>query len=240
MKKRINILLIMLLLTTGCTCEYNLRIDNDTYKEEVILKADNSEELSNFNNKWQISIDKNESNIGTDPSATEEPTSNGMYKYNLTGNNLVFTYTFPINQYTYSTAVSKCYNNLTTTNYNNSIIISTSSNAICFDNYPNLNNVIVNITVDRNVISNNADSVSGKTYTWNLNKSNANNKSIDLILDNSNEESKTTDNNNPNKNNTDNKRDYTMYIFSGMLLLSFLLGYLIFNKIKKEENNMDV
>lgn len=240
MKKRINILLIMLLLTTGCTCEYNLQIDDDTYKEEVILKADNSEELSNFNNKWQISIDKNESNIGTDPSATEEPTSNGMYKYNLTGNNLVFTYTFPINQYTYSTAVSKCYNNLTTTNYNNSIIISTSSNAICFDNYPNLNNVIVNITVDRNVISNNADSVSGKTYTWQLNKNNANNKSVNMVLDKKSIENKNIDNTISNKSNTNNKKDYTMYIFCGILLIVFLLGYLIFNKIKNKENDMDV
>ena len=45
---------------------------------------------------------------------------------------------------------------------------------------------------------------------------------------------------NDNKTSNENKRDYTMYIFSGILLLAFLLGYLIFNKIKNKGKDMDV
>ena len=54
--------------------------------------------------------------------------------------------------------------------------------------------------------------------------------------------SKTTINNarkNDDKPKTDNKTDYTMYIFYGILLIVFLLGYLVFNIIKKKNDNMD-
>ena len=39
MRKRIVILLLMLIITTGCTCEYNLKIENGTYKETVVLES---------------------------------------------------------------------------------------------------------------------------------------------------------------------------------------------------------
>lgn len=45
---------------------------------------------------------------------------------------------------------------------------------------------------------------------------------------------------NENNSSKNVKTNYTMYIFCGVLLIVFLIGYLIFSKIKKEENNMDV
>ena len=69
MKKRIIMLILVIFLTTGCTCEYNLTIDNNTYKEEIVLTSSDSEELTNFNNEWQIPIDKEiYQNISGDPS----------------------------------------------------------------------------------------------------------------------------------------------------------------------------
>lgn len=41
-------------------------------------------------------------------------------------------------------------------------------------------------------------------------------------------------------NSSTNKKDYTLYIFCGILLIVFLLGYLIFNKVKNNGNKMDV
>lgn len=236
MKKNYLILLILLLSTTGCTCEYNLKIDNNTYSEEVILFADNSNEQSNFNNKWQIPVDKDEYNIGLDIDSNNV-ISGSIYKSNFSGNKLTFNYDFGIDNYQNSAAVSNCYNKFNVTNYNGSIIISTSPNTICFSKYPDLSSVVVNITVDKPVTSSNADRISGKTYTWNL--SNSNNKSINLVLESSvnyNNESNNNNNNNNNENNSINrKNDYSMYICAVILLIFFLSGYFIFNKIKSKD-----
>lgn len=244
MKKRILVLSIVLLLTTGCTCQYNLNIENNIYKEEVIIYGDNSEEISNFNMKWKVPIDKIEYNRGGDPS-TELEVNGDTYNYDLSGNSLKFSYDFTKTSIINSSAVSNCYNKLTITNYNETIIISTSQNATCYDKYPTLSNLKVNIKVDKPVISNNADNVNGNIYTWNITKDNAHDKSINMVLDNK----KVNDNENPNENNNENqdnnstnkknKSEYTLYIFAGILLIVMLLAYVIFNKIKERNNNMD-
>ena len=45
---------MILLLTTGCTSEYNLTIDNNVYQEKVNINGITSDELSNLNRDWQI------------------------------------------------------------------------------------------------------------------------------------------------------------------------------------------
>ena len=240
MKKKYFILLIIILLvTTGCRCEYNLNIKDNSFTEEVILNAENNNEQSSLNNKWQIPVDKDEYNIGTDPGANNEVSSN-LYDYNLNGNKLAFNHTFNLNNFKNSAAVSNCYDKLTATSYGNSIIISTTNNAICFDKYPTLSSVVINITVDRNVTSHNADKVSGNTYTWNVDRSNYNKKGINLVLENNTGSNSQNNipNNNSNNQQTNNNRDYTMYIFAGILLVVFMIGYLIFNKMKNKEEDV--
>lgn len=237
MKKRILLIIMILLLTTGCTCEYNLKIDGDTYKEEIILLGENSEEISSFNNEWQVPIDKEEYNIisGLDG---EYNTNTNTYKYNLSGNKLTFNYDFSRSKFSNSTAVSNCYNKLTISNYSNTIIISTSPKAECFDKFPILTSVKVTVKVDREVISSNADNVSGNTYTWNITKENASNKSINLTLANNIQDEGNSSSS--SKNNTENKKnDYTLYIFLIIIVLIIFLGYKWFMKFKDKNNNID-
>ena len=237
MKKKLFILIILLLFTTGCTCEYNLKIEDNIFKEQIKLTADSQEEMSAFNKKWEISAKKDQNVPGGDPSTTETIT-NSIYKYNLSNSTLTFDYNFSQSEYNSSTAISKCYNNITITNYQNSTIISTPSTVICFDNYPSLDKVIVNVIVDRDVKSNNADGVNGNTYTWNLTRENANDKTINMVIVNSSEQA--SDNNNHDNHTAKTKKDYSIYIFCGILLLAFLLGYIIFSRIRNKGNNMDV
>lgn len=245
MRKRILIIITLILFLTGCSCTYNLTINGDKYSEEIILVGENNNEISSFNKNWQIPIDKNEYNIGTDPSSDNKTNSN-TYKYTLYGSRITFNYDFGINEYINSTAVSKCYNKLTVINQEDNLIISSSSKAICFEQNPPLNNVTINITVDRPVKNSNADSKNGNTYTWRLNKNNANSKDINLILDNKTENDKknsenTKDNSGKNiipNSNTNLKKDYTMYIFAVILLIGLLGAYLIVNKVKNKEDNM--
>ena len=242
MKKRMVILLLMLMITTGCTCEYNLKIENGTYKENIILESTDTEEIASFNKQWNISTNKTINNLGLDPSSEEIPIDN-VYNYNLTGNKLTFNYDFNQNEYKYSTAISKCYNNFSISNYNNRTIISTSSNPTCFVDYPNLTKVTIKITVDEKVISNNADTINNNTYIWILTKDSK--KAINLVIGEGIESasptnSVTTTTKNNNSFLTNNKKDYTLIIFCGILLVLTLIGYLIYMVIKKNENNMDV
>ena len=175
MKKRILLIITILLFTTGCTCEYNLTIDDNIYKEEIILTGESSDEIATFNNDWKVPIDKDIYNLGLDPS-TKSTDQSDLYNYKLRGSNLTFTYDFTKSQFENATSVSSCYDKLTVSNYGDSLVISTSQKVLCFDKYPPLTNIKVNITVTSEVINNNADSIKGNTYTWNITRDNASDK----------------------------------------------------------------
>lgn len=236
MKKRILIILA-LLLTTGCTCEYNLTIDGNTYKEEIIILGETSNEISNFENEWKIPVDKEEYEISSS-SDTEYIPEGNIYKYNLFSNQIKFNYDFSNNNYNKSTAVYNCYNKLTLVNHNNSLVLSTSQKNSCFEKYPTINTLQINIKVDRKVISNNADSINGNTYTWNITKENANNKSINLVME---DNIKEIIDNEPldEKPSKEKKNDYTLYIFLIIILIIIYLGYKWFLKFKEKNNNID-
>ena len=237
MKKKSLLIFVILLFTTGCTCEYNLTINNDTFNESVQLIGENSEEITSFNNKWEIPVDKNEFNR---PGDTESnPSVGGTYKYNLSNSNLVFTNNFTIENYSDSSAVSVCYKTLKVGRYDSSIIISSSNEVDCFNRYPTLNKVTINVTIDKPVISNNADSVNGKTYTWHINK-NDNNKPINIVIDDKDKSANMSTNNKTQDDVQKKDKDkYTLYIVLGVILVVFLLGYLIISILVNREDNMD-
>lgn len=237
--KKIILLIVILLITTGCTCEYNLKIDNNKYSEEIIINAKTVSEKDNFSNNWEIPINKDDYDIGLDTESDDIDYSQ-IYNYRTSGNSLIFNYDFNRSEYNNSTAVYNCYNKLTATSQSGSTIISTSREVLCFDKYPNLTDVVINITVDRPVKSNNADSVSGNTYTWNINRNNASNKPINLVLGASenNDYVTPTPSSSNSSINTEEKKDYSTYILSAILLLLFLIGYAIYNKMKNKEDKI--
>lgn len=235
MKKKLFIVIVFALFLTGCSCTYNLTISDDKYSEEVIIKAESNDEINSLNKTWEIPISKNEFNIGTDPSSEEKPTGK-IYQYDISNNDVTFKNDFTYEEFSDSSAVSKCYNNLNVTKREGTIVISTSQKAVCFENNPPLSSIVINITVDRPVLKNNADKVNGNTYTWTLNRSNAKSKDVNLILDNSTEN---TSNNEPNTTTNNNKgSDYIMYIFAFILLVVFLSVYFYFYKMQNKQDNL--
>lgn len=238
MKKRIIVLVISLLFMTGCTCEYNLTIDNNTYKEKIIFSGTTNDEINYFKNEWTIPVDKDEyNNISGEPGSKIEINSD-IYQYQLIGNNLTFNNNFTRSSLNNSTAISICYDKVTIQNYEDSIVISTSSKVQCFNKYPTLTNIKIDITTDKPVKKHNADSVNQNTYTWNISKNDSESKSINMIINNRSEESSSE--NEPNqKENKNIKKDYSLYIFCGILLIVILIGYLIITKIKKNNDDLD-
>lgn len=241
MKKRILLIITILLFTTGCTCQYNLTIEGNVYKEEIILTGETSEEINTFNKKWKVPVDKEIYNLGLDPSS-QSVNESDIYNYKLTGSKLKFNYEFTKNGYANSSAVSNCYNKLTVSNYGDSIILSTNTKVECFDKYPPLTSINVNVKVDKPVISHNADRVNGNVYIWNITKSNKDDKSINLVLNNEESNNIPQEPSNQDKNNQTNnkiKKDYTMIIFGIVLLVVMLTVYFMFNKLKNKSDNMD-
>ena len=237
MKKRILIVLLILLLTTGCTCEYNLTIDENTYKEEIVLYGENSQEISQFNKEWKIPYNKEEYDLiaGAD---TEYLVENNIYKYNILSNKIAFSHDFSEIDYNQSTAVSNCYKKLSLTDYNDTLVISTSPDIKCFDKYPTLNNIKVNIKVSEHVINHNADSFSNNIYTWNINRDDINNKSINIIIENKTE---SDDNitNVPNVNKpTKLEAKYDLYILLAIIAIIIFILYIWFIKFKEKNNDI--
>lgn len=239
MKKRILVLIIIILLTTGCTCEYNLKIDGNKFSEEITINAENTDERNSLDANWKISVDKEEFERFGDPSTENNPQED-TYNYQVNNNNLTFSYDFTKSGLMSASSVSRCYNKVTITEHEDTTIISTSNQANCYTNYPDLTNLNINIEVDRSVISHNADSVKGKIYTWNITKENASKKPINLVLDNKVKiEPSSSSTPSYNENQSKNK-DYTLYIFSAILLVVMLTAYMVFNKIKNNSDKMDV
>ena len=240
MKKRIiSLLIICLLFITGCTCQYNLKIENDTFKEEIVITISDASEQNAINKEYKIPIDKEVYNYPGDEGGNNYNDAE-IYDYKIGDNNVTFSHDFSFNTYSTSSAISECYDTITATNYSDSIVISTSNKANCFDKYPTLTSLTIRIIVDKEVVNHNADSVSDKTYIWNLNRNNADNKPVNMVLKKNSLTSSSNNSSKPIVSNTPHKRDYTLYIFCGVLLIVVLIGYLIYLGIKKNEQNMGV
>ncbi len=239
MKKRIILLLLIILMTTGCTCEYNLTIENDDYHEEVILNGTTQSEIASFKQDWKIPTDKEEYNIGGDIETTVEE-NNSIYDAQVSGSKLILKHNFTKSSIVSSSAISNCYDRVSIVNYENQIIISSDSQTTCFAKYNNLTTVSINIKVDKPVISHNANSVNGNTYTWIITKKSPN-KAINIVLNN---ENNNNPNNSGNSSSTNNKEDknnskYTLYIFALILLIVIYFGYKIAKEYMEKNKTTD-
>lgn len=237
------LLLLILLVTTGCSAEYNLKIGNNQYLENINITSNNPQENSFFPKKWTIPINKDEYNTLSGLENNNIEIKN-IYNESNDNNTLNFNYNFNLDEINNSTAISMCYKHFNIMNENNQIVISTSNKANCFETNPLLDEVTINIQTDLPIIKSNADNQSNNQYTWKITKENSNDKPINIIFDNqAKEQSKEPENNQSNNNqthpeeNSKPKQSYILYIFLGILLLIILFIYLIISKKSKESNS---
>ncbi len=188
--KNLFSILFVLLLCSGCSVTYDLNIDSKlNLAENISIDADTNSEIqkiSDYDQFLPISYYADESSIFTKK-------KDGVEYYNLTkkedNTNIKFDYVFDIDKFNNSAFARSCYNYITVMkSYNNDehrneLLISTSKEFLCFENYDNLDNVTIKIHTNRTVYSNNANSVDKNTYTWDINESNKNNASIQMVID---------------------------------------------------------
>lgn len=196
------VLIFVIGIITGCTAEYNIKIDKKFVNE--ILNVNNFDK-SSWNNdnflfdgiKYVEKIDELYSqtlsayqNYNMNPYLDLTVEQSGVEYYKKvkistsTNYGIRYLYKFPIDKYVDSKLLNFCYDEIEINDKNNRYDITTSKNFNCFEYYEMLDEVTVNITTSWNysVISSNADKVENGKYTWIITKDNASNKPIRIEL----------------------------------------------------------
>ncbi len=186
--KKLLVIIGGLFLLTGCTAEYNLTIDNlDDFKEKLTLETteDNIDYENVKNYYWPHPIDYEVTGYSEVP---EEMDGINYYHFNngTDLNKAWFSYDYDLNksEFLKSGIIHNCYNKVNLTTTDEGITLRTSENFGCFSKYPPLEMVTVNIMTPLKVISHNADSVNNNIYTFNITKADQNNRSIEMVFEN--------------------------------------------------------
>ena len=182
MKKKL-LLLILLFLVTGCSATYDVEIYNDIVKEDMEFIESNS---SKWDSEAQYGLTYRE--LLTDSVDYPYPAFSdamvdendrikidGVEYYNnklISENNKLGQslsyHKFNLNNFSESSIIKKCYKYFSIIEEEDNIILSTSLENLCFNEYENLDFITVNLKTNHKVVSSNADIVDGYHYTWNL------------------------------------------------------------------------
>ena len=239
------ILLISMLLLTGCKATANVSIDKDYVKETVSVTGNDTSEYNEMKN-WggfpvPLYFDQSLQAPLWMPNREKEA---GVLYYDVVTNDsnktIVASANFSRKEHSRSSLVRRCFKLYNVIDEEEKTIFSTSKGLICA-----LNNFDVVVQTPYLVINNNASKVDSdtNTYTWNVNKTNAKNISVYLEVDFSKKynqtESSTNDGNNEAVQNPEDKANILVYIIIGIIFVIILIVFALYlNKKKKEVSNI--
>lgn len=216
-----KLLLVLLLLITGCSGQWNLKIDNDYVDEDVSLsfpRDASSDQL--FRNQTSESI----SVYGGNEKYKMDKKEDGS-NYNVN-----YSYRHDILKFGKSNFMIKCFSSNNITDDGEIINIETSDrfNCINLDDGAYLNEVKFNITTDLEVVSNNADEIIGNKYIWVFDSDNYENKNINIKIKKDNSLSKKI---------VDGISNYFVIIIVIILIIVFFILFLMHIKKKNRISN---
>ena len=170
MKRKI-VLILSIVLLTGCQVKYQLNFQDDSLIENITIELPKNEEkkindikkyeaYSVFDNVYQklYKVDYNE----------------GITKF--TAN---YQYTYNFNEFRHALYIKNCFDAFSFVTNDDSYILSTSEGFKCmFVDYNKVDNVEIIINTNHEIIENNADEEKDGKLIWNINNDNAKEKSI--------------------------------------------------------------
>ena len=169
--KKIFICLLLLFLTSGCSAEYNLTIDDletFTYEETGYIMAEDIEEIySIYDSDWPTPAYQSSNYDSESPTKFEDVEYYDVQSYQE-GNlyKVKYHYKFPSNRFDESSGIYNAFSDFKI-NYNeeeNTTTLDTGN--FYYDRFPNLEELVINITINNSVLAHNANQVEGNTYTW--------------------------------------------------------------------------
>ena len=192
MKSKCLILVFLIFMMCGCTAEVNLDISDNKIKESVditfyqnvlypkdIIKTSFRNYIPIYAKNLIVDTMPDEPLDGIEYYAKKETDLGNGYKFN-------YSYNFNINEYKEARTVKNAFKsyNVSYNEDDNTISLSTDNEELLyFKDYPELEEVKINIKTDYLVTENNADDVKDNTYTWVFKKDDV--KSINMLIDTS-------------------------------------------------------
>ena len=231
MKKiKIFIFLCSILLLSGCSVEYDLTLNDDlTVSEKVVAteRTKRMEALTKQKGEQAVNYLYNMfKRDGEDITLTSREDDYNTYATAITSHE-------DINDYA-SKFSSDVFNNVNVTKDGNIITFSTTQKELLSSdtNYSLLyDDITVNVTIPFEVTSNNADKVTGNTYTWNI-KKNTDYKTIQFSYKEGNKEDQV----NVNVNDETYNIQYGVIISVGLIIV--IGSIVLFVYIKNKKNNV--
>lgn len=219
MKKNIFLIIISLLLLTGCTSEYTLEFSNNGIKENVKIEIDNSD----IPNKSSNMVSEVDDRITPFIEEEQYPFINDYNKkYNKkvteidSGKRIELSYKYSHTEFKNSQTYNTCFEDKSFVEERNGYILNLNGRFFC--RYSD--EVTINIKTNNEVISNNADKVDGNTYTWIINGSNVDKTDIQIEISKKTKTSK-----------------YIIYAILGVILIAIIvLGLNFYTKFQNRDN----
>ena len=203
--KKIILFTVVLLFISGCDGSYNLYISNDEIKENLNFHIEDG-----LYNEYPLMDFKqypfyNNTNI--------------FYKNSLSNDNdyknVVMEYSFKPDEFTNSSSLNTCFSNHEFVNNRDYYYIDLSGHFNCLIG----DSFTINIITDNKVISHNADSVNGNTYTWYVNELNKDKLSIVIKV---------------------RKNGYEFnYLLCGLFIIILLIIFMCIRLFYKKRDNKD-
>lgn len=165
------ILILFVVLLTGCQIKYELNFNGDNLIEKINVK------ISNENEK-QISDLKKYTAFSIFDNSTQK-----LYKTKYNDGNSYFTakyeYTYNFDEFRHALYINSCFDAFSFVTNNNDYILSTSKGFKCmFVDYNEVDSVEIIITSNHEIIESNADELKNNKLIWNINDENAKDKQI--------------------------------------------------------------
>ena len=218
-KKLIFINILFLFFMTGCTVEYNINISNDTVNEEIKIIEEKSKTLTSAESMYNDKI-------------YSQFNSNGkiLYKKNKIvsdkENVYILKQKYELKNFRRARALTECFDAVNLVkNKNGNYIFQTSIGFKCMlYNYYKIDSYVVNIKTDYDVINTNADIINDNVYTWKINNTNAEKKSITFEF---NKEKKTNNKEENKKDEDKSKKETNIFVILGIIIVLAIIGIFI-------------
>lgn len=215
MKKKLLMLIAIIFLITGCTTEYNIVIDDESIKEEIVSTIYNEDIPVQTEEEKQAEIELDDEItpfIKEDQFPFDDEHDKYDKKVYKKGDKTLvkLTYDYSYDEFTRSKTYS-CFDKHRISNNNGALDIEFSGGFYCLMG----DTVTINLFTDKVVNETNADKVDGNKYTWIINDDNVDNASIILKT---------------NENVETNSLIIFIFVFIIVSLILTLIMYFNYNK----------
>lgn len=229
-KLKIFIFLCLVLLLSGCSVEYDLTLNDDFTVSEKVVATERTKRMEALTKqKGEQAVNYLYNMFKRDDEDITLTSRDDDYNTYATA----ITSYEDINDYA-SKFSSDVFDNVNVTKDGNIITFSTEQKELLSSdtNYSLLyDDITVNVTIPFEVTSNNADKVTGNTYTWNI-KKNTDYKTIEFAYKEGNKEDKV----NINVNDETYNIQYGVIITVGLVII--IGSIVLFVYIKNKKNNV--